>query len=86
MSIKIKVDAKGLNFDLASAKIKVKCPMCNTENIVTLGQVQGQETVACVGCQKALRLVDKSGSTSKAISNVNNAMDDLKRAIEDLGR
>ncbi len=50
MSIRIEVDAKGLDFDLAKEKIKVECPECKTENAVSLGQVQRQEQVKCMKC------------------------------------
>lgn len=85
MSIKIRVDASGLRFNLADTKIKANCPECKAVNMVTLEQVQRQESVSCVGCSKPIKLVDKDQSASKAISNVNNAFGDLRRALEDLG-
>jgi hypothetical protein len=48
--------------------------------------VQREETITCVGCKKNIRLVDKNESVDKAVSGVNDAVDDLKRALEELGR
>jgi hypothetical protein len=39
-----------------------------------------------VGCKKNIKLVDKDNSVAKAVSNINDAMGDLKKAVEDLGR
>jgi hypothetical protein len=39
-----------------------------------------------VGCKKNIRLVDKDKSVAKTVSKVNEAMDDLKKAVEDLSR
>jgi hypothetical protein len=39
-----------------------------------------------VGCKKSIKLVDEGKSVAKAVSNVNDAMDALKKAVEDLGR
>jgi transposase-like protein len=86
MSIKIRVDASGLDFDLASRTIKLTCPECKAVNTSTLGQVQREERITCVGCQKTIRLVDKDKSTAKAISDINRGFDELRRALEDLGR
>ena len=35
---------------------------------------------------RAIKLVDKNKSVDKAVSGVNDAVDNLKRALEDLGR
>ena len=51
-----------------------------------MGQVQREETITCVGCKKNIRLVDKDKSVAKTVSKVNEAMDDLKKAVEDLSR
>ena len=48
--------------------------------------MQREETITCVGCKKNIKLVDKDKSVAKAVSNINDAMGDLKKAVEDLGR
>ena len=86
MSFKIKASIKGADFDIAQKTIELKCPQCQVANSVTLGQVQREETITCVGCKKNIRLVDKDKSVAKTVSKVNDAMGDLKKALEDLGR
>ena len=86
MSIKIKVNTSGLDFDVANMGVKVNCPECQAPNTVTLGQVQREETVTCAECNKSIKLVDKNKSVDKAVSDINDAVDDLKKALEDLGR
>jgi peptide subunit release factor 1 (eRF1) len=80
------VNTSGLDFDVANMAIKVSCPECQAPNTVTLGQVQREETVTCAECNKAIKLVDKNKSVEKAVSDINDAVDDLKRALEHLGR
>jgi Zn ribbon nucleic-acid-binding protein len=86
VSFKLNVSFKGSDFDIAQRSIDLKCPQCQAANSVTLGQVQREETVTCVGCKRNIRLVDKDKSVAKTVSKVNEAMDDLKKAVEDLGR
>jgi phage FluMu protein Com len=86
VSFKLNVSFKGSDFDIAQRTIDLKCPECQVVNSVTLGQVQREETVTCVGCKKNIKLVDKDNSVAKAVSNINDAMGDLKKALEDLGR
>ena len=50
-----------------------------------MDQVQREETITCVGCKKNIRMVDKDKSVAKTVSKVNEAMDDLKKALEKLG-
>ena len=86
MSVKIKVNTSGLDFDVANMGVKVNCPECQAPNTVTLGQVQREETVTCAECSKAIKLVDKNKSVDRAVSDINDAVDDLKKALVDLGR
>ena len=86
LSVKIKVNTSGLDFDVANMGVKVNCPECQAPNTVTLGQVQREETVTCAECSKAIKLVDKNKNVDKAVSGINDAVDDLKRALEGLGR
>lgn len=86
MSVKIKVNTSGLDFDVANMGVKVNCPECQAPNTVTLGQVQREETVTCAECNKSIKLVDKNKSVDRAVSDINDAVDDLKKALEDLGR
>ena len=86
MSFKIRVNTSGLDFDVANMGVKVNCPECQAPNTVTLGQVQREETVTCAECNKSIKLVDKNKSVYKAVSDINDAVDDLKKALEDLGR
>jgi len=85
VSFKIEVEATGLDFDLADRTTTVKCPDCKTMNAVTLGQVQREESIVCAGCHKAIKLVDKDHSVAKVICDVNEAFDDLRKALADLG-
>jgi peptide subunit release factor 1 (eRF1) len=86
LSFKVKVNTSGLDFDVANMAVRVNCPECQAPNTVTLGQVQREETVTCAECNKAIKLVDKNKSVDKAVSDVNDAVDDLKKALEGLGR
>jgi len=86
LSVKIKVNTSGLDFDVANMGVKVNCPECQAPNTVTLGQVQREETVTCAECNKSIKLVDKNKSVDRAVSDINDAVDDLKKALEDLGR
>jgi hypothetical protein len=65
-------------------KVKVNCPECRAPNTVTLGQVQREETVTCTQCNKPIRLVDTNKSVDRTLSSVHDAVDDLKKALEDL--
>ncbi len=85
MSFKIEVKATGLDFNLADRTITLKCPECKTMNEVTLGQVQREESIVCLGCHKTIKLVDKNHSVDKTVSNVNDAFGDLREALENLG-
>ena len=85
MSIKIHIDADGLDFDLSKRTINVSCPTCGMKHIVTLGQVQRGERLRCSQCNSVIRLVDKGATVAGAISNVNSALDDLKRTLNGLG-
>jgi peptide subunit release factor 1 (eRF1) len=80
------VNTSGLDFDVANMGVKVNCPECQAPNTVTLGQVQREETVTCAECNKSIKLVDKNKSVDRAVSDINDAVDDLKKALEDLGR
>jgi len=86
MSFKIKVDTSGLDFDLANITVKLNCPECQALNTIALAQVRREEVITCVGCHKTIRLVDKNKSVAKAVSNFNDALDDLRRKLEHLGR
>jgi Zn ribbon nucleic-acid-binding protein len=86
MSFNVKVSFKGSDFDISQRTVELSCPQCQAANFVTLGQVQREETVTCVGCRKSIKLVDKDKSVAKTVSKVNDAMGDLKKAPEDLGR
>lgn len=86
MPFKIKVNTSGLDFDVANMGVKVNCPECQAPNTVTLGQVQREETVTCAECNKSIKLVDRNKSVDRAVSDINDAVDDLKKALEDLGR
>jgi predicted Zn finger-like uncharacterized protein len=83
LSIRIEVDAKGLDFDLGKEKIKVECPECKTENAVSLGQLQRQEQVKCMKCGATMRLGDVNGSVGKTVTAVNSAFDELKNAVRE---
>jgi predicted Zn finger-like uncharacterized protein len=86
MLIRIKVSASGLEFDPEKKTTNVACPKCKAPFTVTLAQIQREETVTCKSCQTNMKLRDKDGSTSKAVTDINKAFDELRRAIEDLGR
>ena len=80
------MNTSGLDFDVANMAVKVNCPECQAPNTVTLGQAQREETVTCAECNKSIKLVDKNKRVDKAVSSVNDAVDDLKKALEGLGR
>ena len=86
MSIRISVDARGPDMNMANGIFELNCPKCNTANSVTFGQVKREESVTCSGCGAVLKLVDERKSVAEAISHVNNAFDAMKSAIEDFGR
>ena len=54
-------------------------------NAVTLRQVQREESIVCVGCHKTIRLIDSNHSVDKIMSDVNEGLDDLRRALKSLG-
>ena len=85
MSIKIKVEASGLEFDPEKETVGLECPDCQTAFTVTFGQIQRQETVKCGKCQANLKLEDKEGSPAKAVADINKGFDELRRALEELG-
>jgi Zn ribbon nucleic-acid-binding protein len=86
VSFKLGVSFNGADFDIAQRTIELECPQCQAANSVTLGQVQREETITCVGCKKNVKLSDKDKSVAKAVSNINDAMGELKKVLEDLGR
>jgi predicted Zn finger-like uncharacterized protein len=86
LSFKVKVNTSGLDFDVANMTVRVNCPECQAPNTVTLAQLQREETVTCAECNKSIKLVDKNKTVGKAVSDVNDAVDDLKKALESLGR
>jgi len=85
MSFKVKVSFKGADFDISQRTVEVKCPYCQAANSVTLGQMQREETITCVGCKKNFNFTDKDKSLAKTVSNVDDAMADLKKTLEGLG-
>jgi hypothetical protein len=86
LSLEFRVNAKGLELDIAQEKTSMKCPDCETSNTVTLAQIQREETIVCVGCQKSIKLVDENKTVANTISNVNDAIGELNRALEDFGK
>jgi transcription elongation factor Elf1 len=86
MSFKIEVDAEDMKFDLGKERIDLPCPKCKTTNSVTFDQAKHGESITCVNCHSTIRLVDKNGSVRKVVTDVNDAFDDLRGALDDLGR
>jgi peptide subunit release factor 1 (eRF1) len=72
--------------NLGNARISFKCPECGFSNTVTLTQVEQSQTIICSGCHKNIKLIDKDGSTKRAIEQVNKSIDDLNRAIDKMNR
>jgi len=67
MCYNVDVDASGLEFDPANIKYMAKCPRCNAEHMVTLGQIQRGKTITCTNCHKTIRLVDENKRVDKAV-------------------
>jgi len=86
MSIKIKVNARGLEFDPERETAPVTCPECKTSLGVTFAQIQREETVTCKSCNTTVKLKDQGHSTAKAVADINKGFDELRTALEDLGR
>jgi DNA-directed RNA polymerase subunit RPC12/RpoP len=86
MSFHIEVDASGLGFDPEKETAPLNCPKCDAPLGVTFAQIQRKESVACKSCGTNVKLKDEGHSTAKAVADINRGFDDLRRALEDLGR
>lgn len=86
MSIKIKVEASGLEFDPEKETAPIDCPECKTSLGVTFAQILREETVTCKSCNATVKLKDGGHSTAKAVGDINKGFSELRRALEDLGR
>ncbi len=80
------MDTSAFKIDLAKIAVEVPCPQCQKPIKVILGQIQREETVTCPNCGKPVKLHDKDKSTNRGIREVNQALDDLKKTVEGLGR
>lgn len=85
MSFGIDIKVKGFPTDVDSWEIPVKCPKCGTQNKVRMAQIEREETIQCVGCEAKIKLKDKGNSVKRGTEQVQRALDDLERALRDIG-
>lgn len=71
--------------DLENAEVVLKCPQCESSNNVTLGQIRQQETIICSKCRVNIKLKDENGSMARGLDDINHALDDLERTIQNFG-
>ena len=82
----ITVEGTSLEFNPDEETTDLECPECETPVTVTFGQIRLEETVTCKHCQTSIKLEDKDHSTAKAVADINKGFDELRSALEDLGR
>jgi transcription elongation factor Elf1 len=72
--------------EISKHKIDIKCPKCNNEIKITLGQVGKGETVICDSCHSSIKLVDNNNSTKQGINDINKAFSSLEKTLKSLGK
>lgn len=66
-------------------QVNIPCPKCKAQNRVSLGQVEREETIRCVGCGVNIKLLDKERSVEKSTRELQRSLDKLKRTLRKLG-
>jgi predicted Zn finger-like uncharacterized protein len=85
VSIKIKVKTSGSFPKVDSMKVSIECPNCKTQNIVTLKQIEREESIKCVKCKTRIHLSDTNKSIKKATDKIQESFDELERNLKSLG-
>lgn len=67
--------------DISESKVNVTCPKCKFKISVSFNQIKRQEAVFCPNCNSKINLVDKEGSTEKAVNSVNESFKKLHATI-----
>ena len=71
--------------DLGKQSTKITCGNCKRNISVTLNQVAIQALIRCI-CGHEIQLVDKNGSSRKAVNDINKAFKDLQNTFKKFGR
>lgn len=69
-----------MEIDLSYQPIELECPQCGYHLDLLLKQVMAEEIVLCPGCLCDIQLIDESGSTQRAQREINEALNNLKKA------
>lgn len=72
--------------NLSNKLIAVSCPECHSKENVSMNQVANQESIVCSSCNQKIKLVDKGGSTKKAVTNINFALENFEKTIKSFNR
>jgi hypothetical protein len=74
-------DQGDYTMDISNANIKIQCPNCSFEIDVLLKQVVAEELILCPGCTKEIKLLDETGSVSRAQAEIDNAIEEFGRQL-----
>lgn len=72
-----------MTINLDRERIYIQCPACNFWSRPFLRQIRSRDTIICGGCKANLRLDDHLGSFRKAQREVNRAIEELERQLQD---
>lgn len=72
--------AKGppINFD--RWQVDIACPKCGAKNKISLGQIEREETVPCVGCRVNIKLQDDK----EGVTKLRHSLDKIQRMLKKL--
>ena len=68
--------------DIEGAQIDFACPECDFINVASLGDAVNGASLICVGCLRTIQLVDGDGGTKRAVDEVNQTLDNLRKAFK----
>ena len=71
--------------DMDSWKILLRCPKCEIENEVNLGQIKRGEIIQFHVCTTEISLQDKNGNVEKETKQLQGVIDSLEKAIKKIG-
>ena len=67
--------------EIGGSQIEFGCPNCQFINTATLNDVVDGASLICVGCLKAIELVDGDGDTKRGLDEIDQAFNDLRKAF-----
>jgi hypothetical protein len=72
--------------DLSYLSVELNCPKCDFALDILVKQIMAEEIILCPGCLTEIQLVGESGSSYRAQSDIDEALNDLQQYLEKFGR